>query len=76
MDFTRRRFLHRALHAGAALAAIGCAPARGDGTDPDDDVVCKDPLAGGEFIRTLRFEDENQVVYDERWQRPPTSTMP
>ena len=69
MGFTRRRFLHRALHAGAALAAIGCGPARGDGTDPDDDVVCKDPLAGGEFIRTLRFEDENQVVYDERWQR-------
>ena len=68
MAFTRRGFLHRALHAGAALA-IGCGPARGDGTDPDDTAVCKDPLASGELVRTLRFEDENQVVYDQRWQQ-------
>ena len=68
MAFTRRGFLHRALHAGAALA-IGCGPARGDGMDPDDDAVCKDPLASGELVRTLRFADENQVEYDQRWQR-------
>ena len=35
MGFTRRRFLHRTLHAGAALA-IGYGVARGDDTDPDD----------------------------------------
>ncbi len=64
MSYTRRRFLHRALHAGAALA-IGCRPARADGTEI---VECKDPLAGGELVRTLRFEDENQLVYNERWQ--------
>ncbi len=69
MAFTRRRFLQRTLHASAALAAIGFEPTRGDGTDPDDTVVCKDPLAGGELVRSLRFEDENQVAYDERWQQ-------
>ena len=68
MGFTRRRFLHRTLHAGAALA-IGYGAARGDGTDPDDTIVCKDPLAGGELVRTLRFADEDQVRYDERWQK-------
>jgi len=59
MSYTRRRFLHRALRAGAALA-IGCGPARGDGSEKS--------LAGGELVRILRFEDENQVVYNERWQ--------
>ena len=68
MRSTRRRFLHRALHAGAVLA-IGCGPARGDGTDSDAIVVCKDPLAGGELVRILRFEDENQVNYNERWRQ-------
>lgn len=61
---SRRRFLQRTLHAGAALATIGCGTARGDDTD-----VCEDPLSGGELVRTLRFEDEDQVDYDERWQR-------
>ncbi len=67
MAFTRRGFLHRALHAGAALA-IGCGPARGDGSDSDDIVESEDSLAGGELVRILRFEDENQVVYNKRWQ--------
>ncbi len=64
MSYTRRRFLHRAFGAGAALA-IGCGPARGDF---DEIVESKDSLAGGELVRILRFEDENQVVYNERWQ--------
>ena len=64
MNYTRRRFLHRTLHAGAALA-IGCGPARADDTEI---VACKDPLADGELVRILRFEDENQVVYNERSQ--------
>ena len=64
----RRRFLHRTLHAGAALA-IGCGSARGDGTDPDEAIVCKDPLAGGELVRTVRFADEDEVTYDQRWQK-------
>ena len=68
MDYTRRRFLHRALRASAALA-IGCAPARGDSSNSDDTVESEDSLAGGELVRVLRFEDENQVVYNERWQQ-------
>ncbi len=67
MSYTRRRFLHRALGAGAALA-IGCGPARGDGSASNDIVESADSLAGGELVRILRFEDENQVVYNERWQ--------
>ncbi len=65
MSYTRRRFLHRALRAGAVLT-LGCGPARGDGSDI---VESDDSLAGGELIRILRFEDEDQVAYDERWQR-------
>ncbi len=67
MSYTRRRFLHRALRTGAALA-IGCGPARGDGSNSDDIVESEDSLPGGELVRILRFEDENQVVYNERWQ--------
>ena len=67
MSYTRRRFLHRALRASAALA-IACGPVRGDGSDSDDIVESEDSLAGGELVRILRFEDENQVVYNERWQ--------
>ena len=69
MSFTRRRFLQRTLHASAALATIGLKRARGDGSDLGNTAVCKDPLAGGELVRTLRFEDENHVIYDERWQQ-------
>ena len=69
MRFTRRCFLQRTLQASAALATISFGPARGDGADLDDAVACKDPLAGGELVRTLRFEDEDQVRYDERWQQ-------
>ncbi len=68
MSYSRRLFLHRAFRTGAALA-IGCGPARGDGSDSDDIVESDDMLAGGELIRILRFEDENQVVYNERWQQ-------
>ncbi len=68
MDYTRRRFLHRALRASAALAIV-CAPARGDSSNSDDTVESEDSLAGGELVRVLRFEDENQVVYNERWQQ-------
>ena len=68
MSYTRRRFLHRALRASAALA-VGCGPARGDGSDSDDIVESEDSLAGGELVRILRFEDENQVIYNERWQQ-------
>ena len=68
MSYTRRRFLHRALGAGAALA-IGSGPARGDGSDSNDIVESEDSLAGGELVRILRFEDENQVIYNERWQQ-------
>jgi DMSO/TMAO reductase YedYZ molybdopterin-dependent catalytic subunit len=67
MSYTRRRFLHRALRAGAALT-IGCGPARGDGSDSDDILESEDLLAGGELVRILRFEDENQVVYNEQGQ--------
>jgi DMSO/TMAO reductase YedYZ molybdopterin-dependent catalytic subunit len=67
MSYTRRRFLHRALRASAALA-IGCGSARGDGSDSDDIVESEDSLAGGELVRILRFEDENQVVYNEQGQ--------
>ncbi len=67
MSYTRRRFLHRALRASAALA-IGCGSARGDGSDSDDIVESENSLAGGELVRILRFEDENQVFYNERGQ--------
>ncbi len=69
MSYTRRRFLQRTLHASAVLATIGLKRARGDGSDLGNTAVCKDPLAGGELVRTLRFEDENDVIYDERWQQ-------
>ena len=69
MSYTRRRFLQRTLHASAVLAAIGLKRAQGDGSDLSDTAVCKDPLAGGELLRILRFEDEDQVEYDQRWQR-------
>ncbi len=71
MNFTRRRFLYKTLHAGAVLA-IGSAPAWSKGTDLDqglDTAACKDPFAGGEFVRTLRFADEHQVIYNQRWQQ-------
>jgi len=68
MSYTRRRFLHRALRASAALA-VGCGPARGDSSDSDDIVESEDSLTGGELVRILRFEDENDVVYNERWQK-------
>jgi len=64
MRYTRRRFLHRTLHAGAALA-IGCGSARGDS---DEIVESEDSLAGGELVRILRFEDENRVTYNDRWE--------
>ena len=69
MSYTRRRFLQRTLQASAAFATIGLKRARGDGSDLGNNAVCKDPLAGGELVRTLRFEDENHVIYDERWQQ-------
>ena len=50
MSYTRRRFLHRALGAGATLA-IGSGPARGDDSESDDIVESKDSLAGGELVR-------------------------
>ena len=68
MSYTRRRFLHRAFGAGAALA-IGHGPARGDGSESDDIVDSEDSLAGGELVRILRFEDERQVVYNEQWEQ-------
>ncbi len=68
MSYTRRRFLHRAFGAGAALA-IGHGPARGDGSESDDIVESENSLAGGELVRILRFEDERQVVYNERWEQ-------
>jgi len=68
MSYSRRRFLQRTLRASAALA-VGYGPARGDGSDSDDIVESEDSLAGGELVRILRFEDENQVVYNERWQQ-------
>ena len=55
MSYTRRRFLHRALRAGAALA-VGCGPVRGDGRDFDNIVESQDTPAGGELVRLLRFE--------------------
>ena len=69
MNFTRRRFLQSTLHASAALAAIGLEQARGDGLDLGNTPGGKDLLAGGELVQTLRFEDENQVIYDQRWQQ-------
>ena len=69
MNFTRRRFLQSTLHASAALAAIGLEQARGDGLDLGNTPGGKDLLAGGELVRTLRFADEDQVRYDERWQK-------
>ena len=85
MGLTRRRFFHSTFHAGAALAigrgparSDGTDTGReadvGEVSDPDlghalDTVACKDALAGGELVRTLRFEDEDQVRYDERWQQ-------
>ncbi len=69
MSYTRRRFLQRTLHTSAALATIGLQRAQGDDSDLGNAAVCKDPLAGGELVRILRFEDENQVEYDQRWQR-------
>ncbi len=69
MSYTRRRFLQRTLHTSAALATIGLQRAQGDDSDLGNAAVCKDPLAGGELVRILRFEDENQVVYNERWQQ-------
>ena len=68
MSYTRRRFLQRTLHASAALATIGLERARGDGSNLGNTAVCKDLLAGGELVGTLRFEDENDIIYDERWQ--------
>ena len=72
---TRRRFLQRTLHASAAMATISCGSVRGEGRDHGvnmdaaDTILCKDPLAGGEFVRTLRFKDELQVNYNQRWQQ-------
>jgi len=74
---TRRRFLQRTLHASAALATISCGPVRGEDSDHDnrvnidaaDTILCKDALAGGVFVRTLRFADEHQVDYNQRWQQ-------
>ena len=71
MGFSRRQFLYKTLHAGAVLA-IGCAPAWSKGTDLDhglDAAACKNPFAGGEFVRALRFADEDQVIYNQRWQK-------
>ena len=85
MGFTRRRFLHRTLNAGVTLAIgcvpawgegtdSSLEADAGQGSDPDlglgfDSVTCKDALEGGELVRTLRFADEDQVRYDERWQQ-------
>ena len=73
---TRRRFLHRTLHASAALTAFGCALVRGAGIDGGQQTItdaaddqCEDALTGSEFVRTVRFADEDQVVYNQRWQQ-------
>ena len=74
---TRRRFLQRTLHASAALATISFGPVRGEDSDHDNRVnmdaantiLCKDALTGGEFVRNLRFADEHQVIYNQRWQQ-------
>ena len=73
---SRRRLLHRTLHASAALAAISCGLVRAAGSDGDHPVVmdaadklCEDALTGSEFMRTLHFADEDQVIYNQRWQQ-------